>query len=310
MELYGQDAELELLARLIERLGLTSFIDVGAERGALAEGALAAGIERLHAVEPHPDNAAELRRRFASDRRVKVHELAASDADGTATLHLSSDPSGDVIPYGHTLHSPEDTSAIVWRRTLEVSRRSLGSLVADGELPGEVGVLKIDTEGHDLAVLRGMGELTADVVMIEHWSELPLGLGPCPWTTREVVDCLRPRGFAHFAFVAHRGEFVTLKWDDGEIESGAMGNLVFVADRLLDRAYPVLLGYAGDLADSAVGVGQHYMRAAAERLAVLEELRQAAEARLSALARTSEELTRVRGELDALRAEGTPLESR
>jgi FkbM family methyltransferase len=279
MELYRQDAEMRLLSALMMRLERRSLIDVGAERGGLADGMLRAGVEQLHAFDPHPDNARALHARFDTDARVTVHEYAVSDDDGHGELHVSSSLDGSQLSYGHTLLERVDTDEIVWAETVTVTRRSLESLVASAEIPRRVGILKIDTEGHDLAVVRGMGMLEADVVMVEHWTDLPAGLGICPWTTEDMVAALRARGFSHFAFIVHRGEFVTLKWDDGEVQRGAMGNLVFLHDRVLEHVLPDVLECAGWLAEQAVRVGQTYMQAAHDRLALVDELKQAADDR-------------------------------
>lgn len=258
-------------------------IDVGAERGSLAAAMLQAGVEVLHVLEPHPANAAALRERFAGDARVVLHECAVSDGDGRAELRISSDPDGDLLPFGHTLLELADTKEIAWRQTVPVSRRSLASLIDAGEIPARVGILKIDTEGHDLAVVRGMGALDADVVMVEHWNEMPHGLGRCPWTVEDLLGELRPRGFAHFAFIVHRGEFVTLKWDDADLEPGWMGNLIFIHERAMGDLSPEVIDGAARLAEEAVRVGQMYMHAAWERLAVLNELKEALDARTQAL---------------------------
>jgi FkbM family methyltransferase len=281
MDVYGQDAEMGLLCKLLTHLDRRTMIDVGAEQGSLVERMLQAGADALYAFDPHPDNASALRSRFADDPRTTIYEYAVSDADGSGELHISTSADGTALPFGHTLLERDDTDEIAWRGTLPVTRRSLQSLVEAGEIPPSIGVLKIDTEGHDLAVVHGMGTLQADVVMVEHWSELPHGLGPCPWTIDEMRAALEARGFAHFAFIVHRGEFVTLKWDDGGVESGAMGNLVFLHDRVLARLLPEVLACAGQLAEQAVGRGQRYMRAAAERSALVAELKRAADDRLA-----------------------------
>lgn len=292
-------------------------MDVGAEQGTLVTGMLEAGVERLYAFEPHPGNVEALRARFAGDERVSVHDYAASDGDGTGELRVSSDPRGGTLPFGHTLLSPADTSEIVWTGSITVARRSLQSLIDAGEIPDSVGILKIDTEGHDLSVVHGMGPLEAEIVMVEHWSDLPNGLGRCPWSTLDMAEALRARGFSHFAFIVHRGDFVTLKWDDGDVETGSMGNLLFVHDSVLARILPDLLECAGSLAEEAVSLGARYMRvasdrlaiiggleqAASDRLALVHELEEAAEARLKNLDVTTEQLRARNAELDALRLE-------
>jgi hypothetical protein len=162
-----------------------------------------------------------------------------------------------------------------------------------------------------------MGALEPDIVMVEHWNYLPNGLGACPWSTADMVDALQSRGFSHFAFIVHRGDFVTLKWDDGDVEEGAMGNLVFLHDRVLAELLPDLLDCAGRLSEEAVTRGQRYRgvaserlalvgeleRAANDRLALVHELEEAAQERLQALEATTAVLRIKSAQLDALRAE-------
>ena len=61
-------------------------------------------------------------------------------------------------------HSLEHTRADRYHRkgrTIEVPVVSLDALIGSAEIPKRVGFLKIDTEGHDLAVLRGAEEMLA-----------------------------------------------------------------------------------------------------------------------------------------------------
>ncbi len=308
MNTYGQDPEVRLLSELVGHLDNPTMIDVGAEQGAITEQMLQAGVARLYAFEPHPGNAAALRARFADDPRITVVETALSDADGRGELHVSSAPDGSAVSFGHTLLDRRDTSEISWRETLPVSRRSLESLLAAGEIPARVGILKVDTEGHDLAVVRGMGSLEAEVVMVEHWSDLPKGLGPCPWSAAEMVGALRERSFTHFAFVVHSGEFVFFKWDDATVEQGAMGNLVFFHDDVIARILPTLVAQAGAISQEVVSVGEGYAQAADDRLQLIDELHGVAEERLGLindLTQLSEDRLAIIDELrEQLRAPG------
>jgi FkbM family methyltransferase len=276
-ELYGQGEEVRLLAALVPHLESRSLIDVGAERGSFAQAMLESGIERLYAFEPEPENVTELRARFADDRRVVVTSYALSNRDGPRELRRSRDPSGSRITFGHTLLERPDAEEVAWGEPLPVEARTLGSLLRSGDIPPHVGILKVDTEGHDLAVLEGMGELDCDVVMVEHWLDLPKSLGPCPWRAEQIEAALAPRGFAHFAFVNHHAEFVILKWDDHEVEPGHMGNLVFLHDRLLPQAALDVLDSATRMAVAAVEVGEMFTRTAHKRLAMIEDLRAAHE---------------------------------
>jgi FkbM family methyltransferase len=273
VDLYGQEPEARLLGAFLSRLDNRTVIDVGAERGAFAEQMLRAGSGEIHLVEPEPENVAFLRAQFGGDARVTVHEYALTDRDGeTVELHKSVTPAGEPVSFGHTLLDRPGTEEVLWRDVVEVPARSLQSLVGTGELPGRVGILKVDTEGYDLAVVTAMGALECDVVMVEHWTDLPNSLGPCPWDSSDMVSALGPRGFSNFAFVEHRGEFPLLRWNDGKPPVGSFGNLVFLHDRALARLLPDVLECASALALQAVAVGEMYAEAATERMAHIADL--------------------------------------
>jgi FkbM family methyltransferase len=247
VNLYGQDAEVQLLRKILPKLSHRSVVDVGAERGNFARALLDAGADEIHVAEPEPRNVEFLRERFGGEPRVTIHECAISSEDGEADLHLSMHPSGAPMTFGHTLTERPEARDIAWRDTIQVNVRSLGSLVAAAEIPRRIGILKVDTEGHDLAVVAGLGELDCDVIMTEHWLDLPNSLGPCPWTTAELGDALSARGFHHFAFFVHRDEFTVVQWDDGTIPAAHFGNLVFLHDRVLDGLLPDVLESASEL---------------------------------------------------------------
>lgn len=274
MDLYGQEPEVRLLAAFISHLENRSVIDVGAERGSFAEEMLRAGSDAVHAIEPEPGNVSFLREHFRGDQRVVIHECAISDRDELLQLHVSVDSDGAPVTFGHTVLDRPDTDEIGWRETIAVKARSLGSLVESGEIPARVGILKVDTEGHDLAVVAGMGALDSDVVVVEHWTDLPHSLGLCPWTAEEMTSALRPRGFSHFAFIVHRGELVTLRWDDGDVPAGFMGNVIFLHDRVLATLLPDVIACASSLAEDVVELAEARAAAAEERQAVIDELAQ------------------------------------
>jgi hypothetical protein len=126
--------------------------------------------------------------------------------------------------------------------------------------------------------------------MVEHWLDLPHSLGRCPWTFGEISSKVQPRGFTHYAFLVHRGPSVTLQWDDDRIGSGAMGNVVFVHDRVVDRLLPSVLRLSSQLTFELSALAAERMQLAEQRLAIVEDLKHerdrqaaAAEERLSLL---------------------------
>lgn len=191
-----QGLDRGLLLRLYDRLADRIVIDVGAERGAFVEAFLDACCARVYAVEPYPANIRRLRKRFAGDDRVRVLGVALGPGDETRELHITEDRSGREYAYYHSLVAFPDTPEVRWGKQVPVTCRSLGSLVEDGTLPAEVGILKVATEGYDLEVVRGMGRLSAAVVMVEYWDSLPatftgrLGLAGLRVMTRPAVRSL------------------------------------------------------------------------------------------------------------------------
>jgi FkbM family methyltransferase len=264
MDLYGQDDEVQLLGRALSRLETRIVVDVGAERGSFVSAMLGAGAAAVHAAEPEPRNLAFLRERFRDESRVTIHDCAISRADGPVELHLSSDPSGLPLTFAHTLVERADSAEMAWQESIAVAGRSIASLVAEREIPARVAILKVDTEGHDLEVISGLGELDCDVIMTEHWVELPNSLGPCPWTTEEMLAAVAPRGFRHFAFFTHRGECTIVQWDDGRIPVGFAGNLLFFHDRVVDALMPEILEAATTLGRAVVEVADRRLDKIAE----------------------------------------------
>ena len=142
-------AVVEVLVRLADPALLA--IDAGANIGAMT-GALASRAGEVWAFEPHPDVFRSLEaniRRFAGlpgFAPTRAFDLALSDSDGEARLE-----------------SPEGFA----------DNRGLGRLAEGGGIPvrtarldrflgaREVGVMKVDVEGHELAVLSGAADALA-----------------------------------------------------------------------------------------------------------------------------------------------------
>lgn len=138
--------------RLVARnLGSGStFVDVGANIGYFS--LLASAIDphaAIYAFEPLPRNATRLRRNVALNpsSSIVVKEMALSDREGTADL-VSADEAGE-SGWNHIgLASASDHASCRVRTT------TLDAMVRDEGIPLPT-FLKIDVEGHELAVLRG-----------------------------------------------------------------------------------------------------------------------------------------------------------
>jgi len=256
VERYGQDSEIRLLAKILPRLTSRTVVDVGAQRGRFALAMLGAGAELAHAIEPDPRNLEWLRKQSCSDRRLTVHGLAMSTQDGDIELHLSRDAQGLPISVRPALQDRPRDGDKARRLTVRSQTRSLASLVATGEIPAHIGILHVDTESDDLAVIAGIGELDCDVIVVRHGPRLPAKLGSSPWATKRLVAALSPRGFGHFALFIHWDEFSALQWDESTIPAGRAGSLVFLHNRVVTDLLPYVLETSSSLGRTAAGLAE------------------------------------------------------
>lgn len=129
------------------------FVDCGANLGWYSVVAAALGADVV-ACEPLPANAALLRRNLADNRpqgtslrtRVEMHEVALGERTGAAVLRLSADNQGD-----HRIDPATSAGGGGRRPGVEVAMTTLDAVLA-GRRPD---VLKIDTQGSEVAILRG-----------------------------------------------------------------------------------------------------------------------------------------------------------
>jgi FkbM family methyltransferase len=128
-----------------------TLVDVGANDSQMAKLLLAMSPKaRLISFEP-----------LAGCKPIgEVHRCALSDVNGTGKMFLlTQDTYGAVLNASDVPHNDE--------QAVEVKRfDSLGISIAD--LPGPV-LLKVDTEGHEMQVLRGFGDQLkkVDVLLLE-----------------------------------------------------------------------------------------------------------------------------------------------
>lgn len=140
--------EMQLVRSLCDPARVS--LDIGADVGGFSIAMLESS-QSVIAFEPRPSQARALAAMFnAVGAPVRVEAVALSDKPGvTAMRVLESDPGRSTIDRANTL-SDEDGSRV---GTIEVPMRRLDDLGM-----GDVGFVKIDVEGHELAVLRGAAE--------------------------------------------------------------------------------------------------------------------------------------------------------
>lgn len=129
-----------------------TFVDVGGNKGdfALLAARIAGPKGKVVCVEPEPTNFTWIERSVRLNRysNIQVHNVALSDAEGEAVLHLGAKSGFHTLLKG----APERNHGSVTVKT-----RTLDSLLQGAGLDS-VSVLKIDVEGAEVQVLLGATE--------------------------------------------------------------------------------------------------------------------------------------------------------
>lgn len=172
-----------LLLGVAEHLRPTAMFDVGANVGPHALVIAAVLDVPVVAFEPAAEVAAVLRQLVAINAvRCTVEETAVGERDGTATLFISPTDTSTSLRAGFREPTAETTVPVI----------SLDSYVATSGL--RPGLLKIDTETTEAAVLRGAAEL----LRTRPWIVCEILPG---WDDDPIDEILRPLGYRAFQIV-------------------------------------------------------------------------------------------------------------
>jgi FkbM family methyltransferase len=206
-------------------------VDVGANVGQWAVAMLAAARETgrlndldLHSFEPSSFTFARLSEALR-EQRVSVIRAALSDQSGSSTLHVVAPGAGT-----NSLHKPPDMPGN--GSTEEVPTVTLDAY-ADCAGLDYISLVKIDAEGHDLAVLRGacklFGEQRISVAQFEYnhrWVYSRFFL-------RDAFEFLEPLGYRLGKLTPVGVEFYP-RWD-ADLETFVEGNYVACEQRVAER---------------------------------------------------------------------------
>lgn len=148
----------------------TVCVDVGANCGYFAAVFVALGARKVVAIEPHPELAARLRQTALRNRwsHFEVIESAVGDVPGRANLFVH----GDDNLGGSTLVAVPDD------RTIDVPIETLDALLSD---LCDVQVLKLDCEGFEPRIWRGMQQVLARNPDVHVFAELLVNHEAAPW---------------------------------------------------------------------------------------------------------------------------------
>lgn len=197
-----------LVSSVLRRAGL--FVDIGASYGfySLLAGSRYPNLDII-AVEPTPATCEVLKRNanLLSQSNIEVHQLAISDSLGIRRFNvaLASDSCG-------FFNHPNVASL----QSIDVETTTVDGLLK-ARSPRPL-VIKIDTEGNELAVLRGMAET------LERFPDIKLLIEFCPGTLRAanvqpkaLLEYLDQLGFLSFILDEQRQRYYRAKPEDDNL---------------------------------------------------------------------------------------------
>ena len=154
---YRSSRHLDSLTRFCTEIApdCALIFDVGAHVGDRVTAFRRIGA-RVVAIEPQPGLARVLRLIFAFDRKVSVIRTALGAADGTAQMQINrANPTVSTLSreFAQAADDAPGWEGQVWDQTLRTPVTTLDALIARHGLPD---FIKIDTEGHEAAVLQGL----------------------------------------------------------------------------------------------------------------------------------------------------------
>lgn len=234
-----QNPEIGLLEHLYSFLSDTNAIDIGANVGRVSERLLRAGYT-VYAFEPYPPAFATLQQQLSGHQDFHAFQCAIGSKDGTMSLHIASDLSKEKkwdTTLFHSLVEHPMLEDLQFAEAIPVQVRSLESLQQAGDIPKSAGILKIDTEGFDLEVMRGMGEGQFQVVMTEFWDPAhPFGRSG-NGKLEDAVTEMKRRGYGWHIVIYHLDESSTISYycNRRETVSKSWGNAIFFRDHDLFR---------------------------------------------------------------------------
>jgi FkbM family methyltransferase len=233
--------EVAVLPTIAEFVEPKVAFDVGANRGEFTAALRHAGFA-VHAFEPLPALNAHLTERFAADAdadTVRIHAVACSDSDGSAQLHLATvdDQTIDATLFS-TLNEHPAFNGFAFSEAITVPVRRLDTIFSDAA-PMSIGLLKTDTEGNDISVLKGASTINAAVLMVEFWDkDYVFNVGTVGNSLQDYLAEI-DRNKYPFWIVMWRGssrDNFGVAAGIEETPSGSWGNILFLSNQALTDA--------------------------------------------------------------------------
>ncbi len=271
--LYQQDSEIEFLSMLLPLLKYKTFIDIGAEEGSFSRFLVSYGLKGV-IVEPAPKFTLMLSS-FAEQNGCVLLSYAIHHQDDMADFYSAFDCTNQAQHQFSSLHPLNNDRRLHHKKVATVCCRSLNSLLQEGVIDQRIGILKIDTEGNDLNVLKGMTDVKPEIIMCEFFMpgvyqgwELghPSGL----------IEEAKKLGFNHYIAIKRFDEYEMCSINSNTFVDEQWGNLIFIADNIYEatknQLFALLRQKEVSLSEMVLRNTQDLRQTCNERLGIIQIL--------------------------------------
>jgi FkbM family methyltransferase len=179
----------------------------------------------------------KLKQKLEGRKGFTAFQSALGSSEGEALLHMATDLSEAKWYEDPTLLSSLVTHSmppeIPFSHTVPVVVKTISGLHRSGLIPEDIALVKIDTEGFDLEVIRGMGDHRYPVVAAEYFDvRHPFGQSGLLYTLETLIGEMRNRGYL-WHIVMHRDwhcKHTAYYCNYDKSVPGTWGNVIFFRD--------------------------------------------------------------------------------
>ena len=201
-EYASVNPELGLMSFLYSYLPGRKAMDIGAHIGEVSNCMLNTGYE-VYAFEPYPLSYTRLTERLKEYQAFHPFNLALGAIDGQLPLYLVTDLTNerrfDDPTVFHSLAPHGMPEGLSFDGTTTVSVKRVSDLHRSGDVPADISLVKIDTEGYDLEVIRGMEDHRYPVVCVEFWdTQIPFASSGLLYTLESIVREMGQRSYVWY----------------------------------------------------------------------------------------------------------------
>lgn len=175
--------------------------DVGAHKGNKTRQYLALGVKKVVCFEPQPDMYQAILKN--KNCNVDVYNVALGSESSVMKMHTST------MTTISTLNSDWKTGRFKeyeWLEPIEVKVEPISKFI---EQYGRPDYVKIDVEGFELEVLKGLGDVLPTVISFEYTEEFSK-------TYKDCLELLEKKGYSKFNVSLEETGFFSIPWGTKE----------------------------------------------------------------------------------------------